>query len=322
MSSEYEENVLEHFGVRGMKWGQRKVRGAEGRTQKLERQAERRPTRGNVRTAQKARAVANRKTRKQDKKFERKAQSLQTTIKLHNRAAELSNKVDVPRINNKPQYKNKDFSRDTPLRQKYYKEHQTAFLNNLDKAAKEMGTNASGTKRYGIVEGDGSWSVVLKDVKHANDDNVEFTVKIRYDSMGHITFIEFPEVIAQTSALDSDFLEHFGVRGMRWGTRKANNQANRAQNLASNRPTKHNVKKAQKKQRKADWKNRPKTTGLQKSAVAVTAVGAAFVAAHFVGKKTLNPALIVVSGGAAAIAGKKVSQNLIAKHRNTPIKDI
>lgn len=141
MSEELLNAFLEHQGVKGMKWGVRKDRGHEGQRAKTKKIA------------------------KLDEKFARNTSAAKTTIAIYNAAAQKSNEVDVPRINNKPQYKGADFSRDTPLRRKYYKEHQDAMLNNLETAAAEMGTNASGTARYSILERpNGGWDVYLREV--------------------------------------------------------------------------------------------------------------------------------------------------------------
>lgn len=53
------EDFLEHFGVKGMKWGQRK-----SRAEKLQAHAGKRPTRGNVRKAQRAQIAENRRANK------------------------------------------------------------------------------------------------------------------------------------------------------------------------------------------------------------------------------------------------------------------
>lgn len=202
------EDLIAHQGVKGMKWGVRKDRGHEGEE------------------------VKTKKIEKLDKNFERKSQSFRTSLAIHNRASELSNKNDIDRINNKPQYKDVDFSRDTPLRRKYYDEHQKAFVNNLEKAASELGTNASGTKKYSILEHeDGSWDVTVVDakrVRHADTpDEDSFRVKVKYDSTRHILKIVMPEeeFIEQGDVFMKDFLEHFGIKGMKWGVRRADTSA-------------------------------------------------------------------------------------------------
>jgi len=176
------EKVIEHFGVKGMKWGVRNDKGHEGERAKTK------------------------KIGKLDKQFEKNVSTLQTTIKLHNRAAELSN-ADLVHINNKPAYKGQDFRRDSPLRQKYYKEAQENFLDNLQKAADEFGTNASGTKKYSITDTGKGWEVFSVDVKHQNES---IKVIVSYDENGHIVKLD----------IDENVIEHFGVKGMKWGVRR------------------------------------------------------------------------------------------------------
>lgn len=94
---------LEHHGVKGQKWGIRKDRGHEGQRAKTK------------------------KIGKLDRKFAVRAQDPSTTIKVWNGAGEEGQK-HLDRINNKSEYQNKDFSRDSPLRQKYYKEIQTSMI--------------------------------------------------------------------------------------------------------------------------------------------------------------------------------------------------
>lgn len=198
------EGFLEHYGTRGMKWGVRKDKGHEGERTKT------------------------RKIAKLDKKFERSA-NLGNMIKVHNRAADLTNKHDVDRINNKPEYKDVDFRRDSPLRQQYYKEHQTAFLNNVQKAVNELGTNASGTRKLHMVEtDDNDWYIEVGDVKHDDlDDFYEALtsqkVKVTYDARGHITKMEFEELseLEQTALIGENILAHYGILGMKWGKRRS-----------------------------------------------------------------------------------------------------
>jgi hypothetical protein len=188
--SQTTSEFIEHHGVKGMKWGIRNDKGHQGERAKTKKIA------------------------RLDKKFAKNAHSPRNTINIYNRGADLTNKNDIDRINNKPEYKDKDFSRDTPLRQKYYKEHQDALINNLERAAREMGTNASGTQRYGILETSGGWDVYLKDVKHAND--VVMSFKINYDENGYITSIVAVDPVAHSV---TEFIEHYGVKGMKWGIR-------------------------------------------------------------------------------------------------------
>ena len=203
------KDFIEHHGIKGQKWGIRNDKGHEGKQ------------------------ASRRKIGKLDKKFEKRMLTPTTTIKLHNRAVELTNKNDIHRINTKPEYAHQDFRRDSPIRQKYYKEHQRAFLDNIEKAAKEMGTNASGTKKYSIVETpNGGWDVILDDVKHA-DNNVEAKVKVNLDEKGHIVSIEVVDPIEHTGLVVKDFIEHHGVKGQKWGIRNLKNRVTTSKKTSS-----------------------------------------------------------------------------------------
>lgn len=210
---------LEHHGVKGQKWGVRNDKGHEGK---------------------KART---KKISKLDKKFERGVSDVRTMIKVNNMAAEKCNKIDVPKINNKPQYKNADFTRDTPLRQKYYKEHQDAWVNRLEEAANSLGTNASGTKKYGIIDhGDMRWEVTLRDIKH---DGETIQLELTTDSTGHIIEIQpIAPLIQSGMDVTEAILSHHGVKGQKWGVRRK-----RSDRSASGKESKTKKKSQQQSQR-------------------------------------------------------------------------
>lgn len=194
------EDFMEHYGVKGMKWGVRNDKGHEGE-------------RARIKTINKA-----------DREFAN-PNSIKLWISIHNRASELSNANDIPRINSKPEWvaasKRKEFLKDTPLTQRYLKEHTDAFLKNLDQAATERGTNASGTKKYGVKVSDpvtGNWHVTLDSVKHAGNTIDSFIVEVSRDANGLITSLKIPDFISHAV---NDILEHFGVKGMKWGVRNS-----------------------------------------------------------------------------------------------------
>lgn len=232
-------DFLEHYGVKGMQWGVRRARNHKQSSaeKKVNKQL---------------RKVHSRRVQKKDEKFAKKADSVDVTLKVYNGAADRANRLDVNRINNKPAYKNADFTNDSPLRRKYYKEQQDAFASRLDESAASLGTNASGTKRYGVkTNKDGSWEVTLKDVEHASASSI--FVQPQFDEMGHIVklVVKEPSSIehagySETGIMpeDADFLEHFGVKGMKWGVRKERFKRNRALNKASRAKDKEENKKA------------------------------------------------------------------------------
>lgn len=198
------EDALAHFGVKGMKWGVRKEKAAAGNKR------------------------AQRQIAREDKRFSRKANSDIVAIKVYNEAVPHINKR-IDAINSKPQYKNADFTRDTPLRRRYYKEGQDAMIQELEKAANTR-VSRTGNKKLGVIENhNGTWDLIVRDVQHADDDNVVTTVKLTFNDTGHIVGFEFvpknPELLQAEEAEEAEeveeFLAHFGVKGMKWGVRRS-----------------------------------------------------------------------------------------------------
>lgn len=184
---------LVHFGVKGMKWG--------------------------VRTSNSTSGGPSRKVVKADKKFENNASSGRTFVAIHNGAAKRMNDREVDRINNKPKYRDGDLVKPSKLRDDYHKEFQNAFTKALRESARDQGTNASGTRRYGInADKDGNWEVRTEAVKHADED-ILFIVVPKYDVRGRIVSLS----IKQNS------MKHFGTKGMKWGVRREANRAARVQ---------------------------------------------------------------------------------------------
>lgn len=171
---------------------------------------------------------AQRQIDKEDRRFVRRASNDITIYKVYNEGARAYNKNHLDRINNKAQYKNKDFTRDTPLRRKYYKEHHDAFIGELEKAANTR-VSRTGNLKLGIVDrgigadGRGLWDLSVRDVKHADD--IAARAVVTYDDRGHIVKIELVKTDMTQSDPVEEFLEHFGVKGMKWGVRRAERRA-------------------------------------------------------------------------------------------------
>lgn len=194
---------IKHYGVKGMQWGVRR---------------------------------AEKKADKEDKKFTEAASSAAVYIKIHNRAAELTNAHDIDRINNSDKWKDADFSKedwDNPSGKydSYIKEHQQAFVSRAEQAAKEMSPSKTGRLKYEVVsDSDGNWGVVATPVKdrvaHAAEGELEehsFLVEvIRDPETKRVKSLVVAEVSMAQCAFDEEFfIEHYGVKGMRWGVRKA-----------------------------------------------------------------------------------------------------
>lgn len=195
------EDYLKHYGVKGMKWG---VRRSDDGSTRSERKAAK-------------------KTAKADQKFEKKAGSDKVFYDVYNKAAKSANaKIDT--INNSAKYKGKDLRSDSKLMTQYNRDVQTMFNKSLKEAADSMGTNASGTRRYGIqFDNNGNWSVKSENVKHADDGDLYVVPK--YDELGHILSFDF--------TTEKPELKHYGVKGMKWGVRRTDAQLKSAKPQAS-----------------------------------------------------------------------------------------
>jgi hypothetical protein len=186
------DEFLEHFGVKGMHWGVRRDRSSG----------------------------SSRRVAKADRAFE--YVGAKNIVAINNKAADAMNNHEIPRINAKPQYKKADFTHDSPLRRKYYAEYASTLEKHLNLAADELGTNASGTRKYSVkVDPESlSWHVTAVDVKHAEDS--AFTIKPKVNSKGLIVSFEkmTDTDLTQTDTDVNEFLAHHGVKGMHWGVRR------------------------------------------------------------------------------------------------------
>lgn len=210
MSAEKGAEFLSHYGKKGMKWGVRKDRGHEGER------------------------ARTKKIAKLDANFERNATNVHTWVRVHNFAADKANKFDIDRINNKPEYKGKDFSKPSALRTKYYKEHHDAYLKRVEEGAADIGLNASGTRKLKVfVDEDSNWSVFADDVEHAAADAPKplWRVKVNYTADGHIQSLG-GDTMAHMEVSDL-FLAHFGVKGMKWGRRRSRAELEAARSAES-----------------------------------------------------------------------------------------
>jgi hypothetical protein len=176
-------DILEHHGTKGMKWG---VRQAE-------------------------------------KKWGKNAGSVNTFIKIHNAAADEMNRVHVNRINNDPRYKNVDFTKpkNKALNDRYMNDYAKTWNSVLAKHSQAIaGTSPTG-RRFVLSQdphtGNFSGHVIEKTGAQHADNNP--TVIFVTDAMGHVTEVKI-DTMAQTSILGEDVLEHFGIKGMRWGVRR------------------------------------------------------------------------------------------------------
>jgi hypothetical protein len=95
----------------------------------------------------------------------------------------------------------------------------------LRQAANDYGTSPSGTKILGFNKDTGELKIVSRETQHADDAEVK--VVVDRDDFGHIRKI----------LLVDDTIEHYGVKGMHWGVRKARNERVRKEAFDSKKVT-------------------------------------------------------------------------------------
>lgn len=201
------DKVLDHSGVKGMKWGVRKDRGHEGERAKT------------------------RKINRLDKKYDKSFKGVHGYIKINNAIAyKINPRIDI--MNAKSEYKDVNLYENPKLHKKYIKEYEKNLKEVVNEVNADFGTNASGTRRMGLkVVGKGddmTWEAQWEDVSHASEDAIFCVIPTRTSS-GLITG---QKIVGPNDVLthgEEFVLEHFGVKGMHWGVRRS-----RAERRAAN----------------------------------------------------------------------------------------
>lgn len=240
---------LEHHGVKGMRWGVRTVDVASGA------KAVGRAAKSTGGTVGKAAGATSRFVR--DVNFEAKVENGKAREAVIGGASKSFHKEDLPAVKARhgdyAKLRNrakKPFSKEAKA---YRQDARETYVKRLESTANSM-KNASGTRQYTIRErgieqpAQGGrlpqskhfWDVSSREVTHAFAD--DFTrLELVMDEEGYISDLKQVEIettMAQTADLGAAFLahqgikisasdlgsqfvlEHFGVKGMRWGQRK------------------------------------------------------------------------------------------------------
>lgn len=254
--AEFMESLgLEHHGVKGMRWGVRKSDTVAGLTPGSAAKGVGKGAKTAVKGVGKG--VGGVVKLGLDVQFENKAADGRARNEVIGAASKAYKKKggDRDTINNKPEYqaakklKNRLRHPRDPLTKAYRKEQKEAYIKQLETTANSK-TNASGTRQYTIRErgielpAQGStklptskyfWDISTRKVEHAEvKDTDPFTrLEVVMDEDGFITDLKpvpIEDSIAQSvdlgahfladlGLLDEDELEHYGVKGMRWGVR-------------------------------------------------------------------------------------------------------
>lgn len=187
------DEPLIHFGVSGMKWGVRRRGSAtDGPKNFIERGRE--------------------------KSWTKKAMSIDTYVKVHNKVSDELNATHISRINNKPEYKNKNFNdpKNAKLYAKYNKEFTDISVSLSNKFYKEVaGISPYSGNRVKVVydqPNNQTFFELVKDSTAHSESNDKLVIVAKLDSNGYIVSFEIKT--------DSDTLTHWGIPGMKWGIRR------------------------------------------------------------------------------------------------------
>ena len=250
MSETEVENFLEHYGVKGQKWGVRRARN------------------GKIR----ARATMSKRDLDDSDWLDggnTKAESFNAAYHKTYRNAAGKIRQGIRKVNKDPKYAKQDFRKDSPLRKEYYSEISKMATEQLNAAASRKG--ASPSKRFELqfdfdVSREAKPTVTVrrrdtrlgrkdaratakesrgpsaldktvkavKELKHADEESATFDLVV--DEMGYILDLGIPIDEAEQSDELEEFLEHYGVKGMRWGVHRSRSARRKASGKPDNGP--------------------------------------------------------------------------------------
>lgn len=188
-----DEDFLEHYGVKGMKWGVRRA----------------------------------------DKKWQKNIYSTKGAIAVHNNVADRMNNGGLDKLNSNPRYKNVNMfdPKNSKISREYYSAYEKMAEQFTKEAIAQVhGTNPSGTMKAVLDTSDSQWkvSVIQIDVEHAEEKTKKVVFEVDHDDNGMITNTANVAEDLEMSAFTDDFLSHYGVKGMKWGVRRTQQQLARA----------------------------------------------------------------------------------------------
>lgn len=181
-------DFLSHYGVKGMKWG--------------------------VRRAQKKAARA-------DKKWQKNVYSLKGAMDVHNHVAENMNSK-IGALNAKHPKADLRESVQSKATRAYIREYEAMQLKGYQEAVKAVhGTSPSGTYKARYVSDAEGHRVVIErtDAQHAHEETATYTFELVVSDGKIVEVMSVRDELEQSDPI-GEFLEHYGVKGMKWGVRK------------------------------------------------------------------------------------------------------
>lgn len=213
------EDVLTHFGRRGMKWGVRNTQEGSGSTGKLSRGEKR----------------LEKAERKFDKTFTSKSKTNNLKVVLHNSIGPVV-QSKTNRLNASPKYAKAISSgrlRDAndPISKQYVKDYNKIYMTEMNGFLKGYQSPKGKTVKAELNSQDFlGFSLKVQNargarkIKHAD----EVLIRVNYikDEAGRIINFEIAEdELTQSAMTVENILAHVGVKGMKWGVRNARNNS-------------------------------------------------------------------------------------------------
>lgn len=193
-------DFLAHFGVKGMKWGTRHDNGHQGER------------------------VKTKKLAKLDKQYEKSFTGTAGFFKVHNEVAgQMNQRLDGLNAKYKDTNLNlwKPTAENKSTNDAYLKDYEDTVAQSVTAAMSSFGTNASGTHRARITKvGQGAETWYQSDweeIKHADSPGLRLKITPKLNARGLIISQTIEDLDAVLAHKESDFLAHFGVKGMKWG---------------------------------------------------------------------------------------------------------
>lgn len=208
------DDVLEHFGVKGMKWGVHNGTEKPGATRK-------------------ERKTAEKESKLAYKDWKKEVGGEKVANKVFQDACRTFGPA-VKKINDSPQFKGKDLTKDRKLSREY--DHLTAQVFNQHLATASVERTMTNTGRAMIYQFDRNVGMMRATesqlVVHAAEEGYpDFVAEM--DEFGQIISLRRADYssVQQSAITPDDVLEHFGIRGMKWGVRRSSEELKVARSM-------------------------------------------------------------------------------------------